>query len=440
MKLTVFRSDKGDCLLVTSADGSRRMLVDGGMRTSYTPHVAPALGRVQRGGRDLDLVYVSHIDQDHIAGVLQLLDDLVAWRVHDYQRTHGNPRHPAPEAPRPPDVKAIWHNAFHETIGKNAGPIEDMLAAKAAIFSGAEFPRLREAIETQANLVASIGEAIRVSRRIGAEQLGIPLNPQFQGRLMLVTDNARALRLGPIRITIVGPFPEDLRKLRGEWNDWLEDNGEALARIRARAERDAGRLHASEVARVIDPLVQEALALGRFEGERLALAERLGRRGKVTTPNLASLMLLLEEGQTKVLLTGDGHWADILKGLERAGKLGAGGKLHVDVLKVQHHGSEHNIEAKFCDAVTADHYVFCGNGAHENPDLEVVELVVRRRLAGPDGRPFHLWFNGSSATSEKAKDAAHMREVEQLVAKLQRGARGRVAAMFLRRGSAFEVA
>ena len=35
MKLTVFQSEKGDCLLVTSRDG-RHMLVDGGMRRSFS--------------------------------------------------------------------------------------------------------------------------------------------------------------------------------------------------------------------------------------------------------------------------------------------------------------------------------------------------------------------------------------------------------------------
>ena len=45
MKLTVFQSDKGDCLLLTSADG-KNVLIDGGMSDSYTTHVAPALNKL----------------------------------------------------------------------------------------------------------------------------------------------------------------------------------------------------------------------------------------------------------------------------------------------------------------------------------------------------------------------------------------------------------
>src|SRR5688572_25188107 len=128
MRLTVFQSDRGDCLLLTGEDGCR-LLVDGGMRASYLQHVAPALERLHNAGESLDLVYVSHIDQDHISGVLQMMDDLVAWRVHDFQVDSGNADHPAPRNPRPPEVRAIWHNAFHEQVGRNAGPIADMLAA-----------------------------------------------------------------------------------------------------------------------------------------------------------------------------------------------------------------------------------------------------------------------------------------------------------------------
>src|SRR5688572_22516169 len=118
MKLTVFQSDKGDCMLLTGADG-RRMLVDGGMRSSYSAHVAPALGQLFKDGKTIDVVYVSHIDQDHIAGVLQMMNDEVAWRIHEFQLRNDNPNHKEPEAPRPPKVKAIWHNAFHQQIAKN---------------------------------------------------------------------------------------------------------------------------------------------------------------------------------------------------------------------------------------------------------------------------------------------------------------------------------
>ena len=46
MKLTVFQSENGDCMLLTGADG-RKVLIDGGMKAAYSEHVAPALGKLR---------------------------------------------------------------------------------------------------------------------------------------------------------------------------------------------------------------------------------------------------------------------------------------------------------------------------------------------------------------------------------------------------------
>ncbi len=205
MKLTVYPSDKGDCLLLRAESGLH-ILIDGGMQSSYTAHVAASLNRLRRQGKPLDLVYVSHIDQDHISGVLRLLDDEAAWRVHEHQLANGNPSHSRPESPRPPQVGGIWHNAFHELAGDNAGAIQDMLAATAAVLFGAPGGALREAAVERQDLALSIPEAIRVSRRIGGSQLNIPLNAEFGGKLAMVRDGQAPVQLGSLSLSVIGPF------------------------------------------------------------------------------------------------------------------------------------------------------------------------------------------------------------------------------------------
>ena len=49
-------------------------------------HVRAELGKLRDDNRELALVYVSHIDNDHINGVLQLLEDEASWRVFDLHR------------------------------------------------------------------------------------------------------------------------------------------------------------------------------------------------------------------------------------------------------------------------------------------------------------------------------------------------------------------
>jgi beta-lactamase superfamily II metal-dependent hydrolase len=431
MKLTAFQADKGDCLLLETADRKNRMLIDGGMRRAYTAHVTPALGALRKAKKKLNVVYVSHIDEDHIAGVLQMLDDEARWRVYEHHVKNGNLDYPKPEAPRPPEIGAIFHNSFHDQVGNNSGRIENMLAATATILSGSDHPWLRQVVEQRQNLVTSIQQAMKVSQRIKAQQLKIPLNPQFAGKLMMVTNEAPQISLGSITLKVIGPFPSDMMKLRKEWNAWVEKNQKTVETIQTQARSDASILSASEVERLLGPLLGASRQLGATE---LALAKQLGNRKKVTTPNLASLMFLAEENGTTMLLTGDGHADDILKGLEHQRAFDASGRMHVNVLKVQHHGAEHNIHRDFCDRVSADNYVFCGNGEHHNPDLEAVQLVFDRRMAN-DEKAFKFWFNSTSKRSISAAGRAHMKKLETLVAKLAAKSEGRMTSKFIKGSS-----
>ena len=56
--------------------------------------------------------------------------------------------------------------------------------------------------------------------------------------------------------------------------------------------------------------------------------------------------------------------------------LAPGGTLHVDILKVPHHGSDRNIDPVFFRRITADHYVFSGNGEHGNPERATLRMLT----------------------------------------------------------------
>jgi len=422
MHLTAFQSGKGDCLLLSNAADTHRVLVDGGMPDAYSAHVAPALGRLRDVKKAIDLVYISHIDEDHIGGILQLLDDEVAWRVHQHQIAHGNPTHKPPAASRPPEINAIWHNAFHEQIGDNAGAIEDALAAAAPVLSGADIEKLREAGVAQADLASSVRQAIQVSRRVGVNQLNIPLNTPAEHKLMMRRAGQVPISLGGMTFTILGPTAAHLTKLRVDWNNWLKANTKALTAIRGAARVDEDRLRTGDVAAVMRTLQLQA--------------ESFGHPDSVTPPNLASLTLLVEQGARSVLLTGDARGDQIVDGLRASGRL-SGASFRVDVLKVPHHGSENNIDSDFCDAVIAKDYVFCGNGEHLNPDLRVVEMMGRRRMSV--GGTFKFWFNSSDAVSEKPDAAAHMKEVAAVVAQLQKNSKRKMSSKFLTAGSSLKI-
>jgi len=418
MKIRVFPSDKGDCLLLKGSSKGN-ILCDGGMQESFKEFVAPQLSEE----RELDLVYVSHVDDDHILGILKLLDDIWAWRIFKHHREQGDDDVREPKVPKPPAIKRIWNNAFRDQVD-NAGEVQDLLAVMVPILSQVDDVELQNAATENFAIVNGVNSAIRVSQRVGAAQLGIPLNQN--GKLMLVRDGQQPFQFGDLRVHVIAPFEEDVQKFRDEWNAWLKKNKAKVKELRAKARADAREI-SNEFDRLTMPIVTSA--------------KELGNRSDVTPPNLASIMLLVEEGQRKVLMTGDGHANDIIKGLKAIGRLPANGKLHVDVLKVQHHGSEHNMTEQFAHDITADHYIFCGDGFSDNPEQIVIDALFKARVddgAGPN-RSFKFWFNSSKAmVSGKPARSRHMAKIERQVAQL--GDRShRLKSFFLKTGDHFDI-
>lgn len=454
MKLTVFQSQDGDCMLLTGSDG-KMVLADGGRAASYSKFVAPFLNAQLTAGNKLDTVYISHIDADHVEGVLRMLDDLVAYEVFDFQQKQGNPGFTKPKTdnPRPMTPKNIWHNAFHDQVPQNAGEITEMLAASAAVLAGATLKKNLDVAAWHRELATSMTQAANISRRIGNKQLKIKLNPQYGGKLMVLKNSAAPpapIKIGTMKWHIIGPAEKHLKKLRDEWNKWLGTvkGQDAIGKVKAQAAKDEKNLgnSAMEVVGLINRTTLEANLLAEaFLNSEFALkATDTESRDGVTTPNLASLIFMVEEtigGVTKqVLMTGDAHWRDIIDGLEIQKKFDAQGNLHVDVLKVQHHGATANVKPEFLKRVTADHYIFCGiSGEHTNPETVVVNNVLDSRLVAKHmgthakvNNKFKLWFNGNSANPDAShEDNAQIKKAEDIVASRAAANPGRFDSFFL---------
>lgn len=119
----------------------------------------------------------------------------------------------------------------------------------------------------------------------------------------------------------------------------------------------------------------------------------------------------------------------------------------MDVLKVQHHGALANVTDEFVQRVSADHYLFCGNGAHHNPETEVVEAFAKARLEGwkgdpplRPGEPFGFWFTSSARTPGLSESrAAHMKALAETVDALREGHEATMRVPVFLDGGHFEI-
>ena len=430
MKLRIFQSDKGDCLLLQGADG-KNVLCDGGMARSMRRHVRHLLPRLVGDGGRLDSVYVSHIDQDHISGVLQLLNDALDWKVHRFHRDNGDTSVRRPAAPEPPVIDGLWHNAFRDQVDENAGSIGDLLAASSPLLIGTSEPSLVDLGVHAQKIAQSIPEALKVSRLCKADLLNIPINTlpgsSDPSKLLYFRDTPAPFDVGGMTFTIIGPTERELDDLRDGWNNWLGSNHARLEKIKA------------ELRRQVD-----AFASGRMTGTPFDLRRwnDIPSYDEVSVPNVASLMFMVEENGKRLLLTGDSHQDKILEGLRAAGFLDDG-SLHLDALKVQHHGSEHNLDKDFVKQISADHYIFCGDGSHGNPEPSVIDDIYQSRLGSSSrralapvalDRPFTFWFStNTESLPELSKKRTNFADVEALIDGLISDSNGQLSAEFVKR-------
>jgi hypothetical protein len=161
-----------------------------------------------------------------------------------------------------------------------------------------------------------------------------------------------------LTLRIVGPNQANLDNLRDDWLEWLQDQEE----------------------RVLVP--------DRGEAERAA--SDLDTR----VPNLSSIMFLAEADGRTILFNGDGRSDHLKDGLKQAGLLDADDRLHVDVLKLPHHGSKYNVTPDFLQTVTADQYVVSASGYHGHPNKDTLRWIVQ--AAYEQGRPIEIVATNST--------------------------------------------
>lgn len=377
MKIIAYPASDGDCVLMQTAGAN--VLVDGGRSSTFRDTALDDLiGRIDKGV--LDLVCVSHIDADHISGIVTLLEARLAWRTFEAHEAAGDRDFPEPTVTRPPHFETIWHNGFHEQVAIPEADLDAHLGTVSAFTQCTDVGRQRWSYQS---LATGVVEGYKLARLIEPDLANVTLNPPTGGELITTNSLPASSAVGDdVEVRVIGPTPHRLEELRADWERDVTE--------KARLIRDAlSGLGTSAGPGLGDPLLPRTLAA------RQSVVNDLGDESDVTPPNVASLMMLCTDAQGHtVLFTGDGVSSEILEGLQRAGIVATeDDPFDIDVLKVQHHGAAANVTEDFCRSVRARHYLFCANGRHSNPEIEVVDAIIESRLS--DQEPFTIWLTNN---------------------------------------------
>jgi hypothetical protein len=328
---------KGDSFLIHGGTDAEPVLilVDGGPRGTYEQHLRKRLMAIrdERGLGDdqplvIDLVMVSHVDDDHINGIIDLFEEM-RERI-----MAGNP--PLFE------VRGLWHNSFDEIIGKSQIGAQVAQFGAASVGAAIEEEDIDEVEAHDAALILqSVSQGHQLRDLANSDELRIPINDDNGGMIMTRTGEKTVHEFGGIRFTIVGPREEELKALEEAHDEWLERR--------------------------------------RREGKPITPGSLLQSLSDESVANLSSIVVLAERDGKTALLTGDARSDFVLKGLEEIGLVAPGGNFEVGLLKMPHHGSDRNVDEEFLRRVTAPAYLFTGNGEHGNPERATFQMLLDAR-------------------------------------------------------------
>jgi hypothetical protein len=346
LTIEILPAKNGDCLWIEYGlpGDRRRLLIDGGTHATYDA-LRERIEALPPSERTFELLVVTHIDNDHIDGIVRLLQNpQLGFRFKD-----------------------IWFNGWEQL----RDPEDDVLGPVQGEYLAARIRHKR----------------LPWNRRF---------EKNFEKNAVVVPPGQKLPRIplaGSLRLVLLSPTPAELTRLRGRWKDVVTDvekdypDPGSTADWLRRLDRDRRYRPDDDFDDVLGPErppnVEKLLEV-KFESDD-------------SEANGSSVAFLLEYGANRCLLGGDAHApvleASIRRYLAEERLL----KLPLDAFKVPHHGSKKNVSRSLLDLLQCKRFLISTNSSvHKHPDDESVARIVAY-----GGRNKELVFNYRVKQTEK---------------------------------------
>ena len=325
IRFEFFEAGCGDSILVSTDEGTH-ILIDGGVATTYQDEISYSLDNLDG---NLDLVVVTHIDTDHICGIIELVND----------------------SSRRGMIDEFWFNTASEQMS---------------------------IMETDNNEIGG-GHGNLLSHFIRSRKI-IHRNNIFTG------DNIFYIGTD-IKLTLLSPTKEGLKKLR---DNWSEDD--ILKKCQGSSIEIGGSNPPEDRRKISDLYI-------KYQNNQLKFGK------KDTDTNNSSIAFILTYKDKNFLFLGDSDINvinDSLKALGYSKKEEE--RLEVEFIKLSYHGSRKNINNEFLSLVKSDTFITLTNGSHpsrskyKHPDKESYALILNHPNRA---KKIKLFFNYSQVIDKK---------------------------------------
>ena len=326
----------GDCILIEYGAPSHphHILIDAGTEPTWND-LQQRLASVPR----LELFVLTHIDADHIAGAIPLLDES---RSTDLEIGdvwfNGWPQIGDPHRQRPP-------------VARDGPKRDDLLSAR------------------QGEILSTLLADPDVPR---------PWNTRFSGGPVQVGENVQLPTIDlpdKMKLTILSPTPKQLGRLRKKWSTEIRRHG----------------LIPGQHAQFRKFLAREP----EHRTDTVYLADTKFRSDG-SVPNASSIAFLAEYRERAALFAGDAIPSVLIMSIKRLLERRGKERLELDAFKVPHHGSRGNTSMKLLELLDCKRYLISCNGdVHKLPDNEAIGRIIQGGGQNPE-----LIFNYSCERTE----------------------------------------
>lgn len=333
----------GDCILV-EFQTSHYILIDGGYVDTYENYLLPTLKEIESRGGKLDVVVVTHIDGDHISGIIRLLEDM------------------------PIGIGEIWYNGYRH-IQSVAVTTEDKET----------FVHRSICKESQSEECKPISAKQGCTLSALIARNGIPWNIPWKGNTIMAP---MSFTLGDAIIHVLSPNNEDIGALESFWKKRLIKDGllkkahseefwDDAYEFSLSKDMPGFHLHEKKVSKSYDLL---KLCKEAYEPDGSA-------------SNGSSISFVLETKGKRLLFLGDSHSETVVVSLRAL--YGEEKVPYIfDAVKLSHHGSYNNNSPELIKLIVSDKWLVSTNGdKYNHPDMPMLAHIITK------GKGMKIYFN-----------------------------------------------
>lgn len=343
---------KGDCILITIEKEDIHILIDGGTAETYRNYLKTRLIQLKSEGKVIDLLIVTHIDNDHIGGIIELLKENGSDMDSKIIR-----------------IKNIWHNSYrhlqfdkNQTLSKSEKNILNKIIANGEV-----------------SLNNYLGKNSPISAIQGTTLAGLIFeggyhwNEQFDEEAVIY--NGINYQFGKdCFISVLKPNISDLEKLGRKWKRDLKKSKYSFVFSEDKLFDDAFEYY----CRCMPPDGNgnnEKICYKKCNIEEMAIEEisrePISEDNSIT--NRSSISVIIQYRNKKLLFLADNIADDVLEYLSQEDRV-------YSLVKLPHHGSANNINDNFVECIESDTYVVSTNSEKYNhPDIETLAKIACKR-------------------------------------------------------------